>query len=131
MQQFILQTGCEYSARSGKTSNSESREVGVLRLQDSLLTYTSSFENEYTCLRGGKGRFNPLTCKKKNRLTVGSRRLGFNACIHVRLLNISNGDQCSSSYNVIVIGLGSRAYVFYCYRLRCTRVTCFNLSNPC
>ena len=55
---------CEYNARSGKTSNSGSREVGVVNLQDNLLTYTSSFVKEYTCLRGGKGRFNPLTCKK-------------------------------------------------------------------
>ena len=55
---------CEYNARSGKTSNSGSREVGVVNLQDNLLTYTSSFVKEYTCLRGDKGRFNPLTCKK-------------------------------------------------------------------
>lgn len=85
--------GCEYSTRSGKKSNSESREVGVVQIQDDVLTYTSSFIKKHTCLRGGKGRFNPLTCKKKNCSTIGTNRLGCNASIHVRLLNISNGDQ--------------------------------------
>ena len=58
-------------------------------------------------------------------LKIASRLVAALSCVAVT-------GKCSSSYNVvIVIGLGSRAYIFYYYRLRCTRVTCFNPSNPC
>ena len=45
----------------------------------------------YSCLHGGERKFNPLSLKKKSCISIGTRRLGCQACIHLRLLRISNG----------------------------------------
>ena len=39
-QRFTLQTGCEYTIHSGKQSNTQSRETGVMKTEGKLFTYT-------------------------------------------------------------------------------------------
>lgn len=90
-QQFVLQSQCEYTARNGSKTNSQSREKGVIKVNEDYFTYTSSWVHTYNCLRGGKGKFNPLSLKKKSRVSIGTRRLGCGACVHTRLLHVSNG----------------------------------------
>ena len=91
MKQFTLQSGCEFTIRTGLQENQKSRESGVLRYQKSLHTYTSVWTRTYACLRGGKARFKPLKLSKKNRRSVGTRRVGCEAAIHLRLLRIARG----------------------------------------
>ena len=90
-QLFVLQTHCEYTIRNGCKTNDQSREKGIIRVNKDKFTYTSSWVHTYSCLRGGEGKFNPLSLKKKSRISIGTRRLGCQACIHLRLLRISNG----------------------------------------
>ena len=87
----VLQTQCEYTIRNGCKTNDQSREKGVIRVNKDKFTYTSSWVHTYSCLRGGEKKFNPLSLKKKSRISIGTRRLGCLACIHLRLLRISNG----------------------------------------
>ena len=82
MKQFTLQSGCEFTVRTGLQDNQKSRETGVLKYQQSLHTYNSVWTRTYACLRGGKARFRPLKLSKKNRRTVGMRRIGCEAAIH-------------------------------------------------
>ena len=93
LQQFMLQTQCEYTARNGSKANIKTREKGVVRVNKGHFTYMSSWVHTYSCLRGGKGKLNPssLDLEKKSRVSIGSRRLGCPARIHLRLLNVSNG----------------------------------------
>ncbi|XP_065918696.1 uncharacterized protein [Dysidea avara] len=93
LQQFTLQTQCEYTARNGSKANIKTREKGVIRVNKGQFSYTSSWVHTYNCLRGGKGKFNPpsLDVEKKSRASIGSRRLGCPACIHIRHLIVSNG----------------------------------------
>ena len=90
---FTLQTGCEYTIHSGKQSNTQSRETGVIQMEGKLFTYTSAWSHAYSCLRGGMGHFKPLCLGKKNRSSLGTRRFGCKASVQVRLLNVSNGIQ--------------------------------------
>ena len=92
-QRFTLQTGCEYTIRSGKQSNTQSRETGMMETEGKLFTYTSAWSHAYSCLRGGTGRFKSLYLGKKNRSSLRTRRFGCKANLQVRLLNVSNGVQ--------------------------------------
>ena len=67
MKQFTLQSGCEFTVRTGLQENQKSRETGVLKNQQSLHTYTSVWTRIYSCLRGGKPRFKSLKLSGKNR----------------------------------------------------------------
>ena len=93
LQQFTLQTQCEYTARNGSKANIKTREKAVIRVSKGQFSYTSSWVHTYNCLRGGKEKFNPpsLDVEKKSRVSIGSRRLGCPACIHIRHLIVSNG----------------------------------------
>ena len=90
-QLFVLQPQCEYTIQNGCKTNDQSQEKGVIRVNKDKFTYTLSWVHTYSCLRGGEGKFNPLSLKKKLRISIGTRRLGCQACIHLRLLRISNG----------------------------------------
>ena len=91
LKHFTLQSGCEYTIRTGVQKNEESRERGAIKLQGKLCSYTSTWTRTYTCLRGGEGKFKPLKLSKKNRCSIGSRRYGCKAVLHIRLLTISDG----------------------------------------
>ena len=87
-QRFTLQTGCEYTIRSGKQSNTQLREKGVMKMEGKLFTYPSAWSHAYSCLRGDTGRFKSLCLGKKNRSSLGTRRFGCKANLQVRLLNL-------------------------------------------
>lgn len=91
LKKFTLQSGCEYTIRTGMQKNEQSRESGVIRLKGQIYSYKSTWTRTYNCLRGGKGKYNPLKLSTKNRCTVGTRRCGCRAVIQIRLLTISNG----------------------------------------
>ncbi|XP_065883904.1 uncharacterized protein [Dysidea avara] len=93
LQQFTLQTQCEYTAQNGSKANIKTREKGVIRVNKGQFSYTSSWVHTYNCLRGGKGKFNPpsLDVEKKSRASIGTHRLGCPACIHIRHLIVNNG----------------------------------------
>ena len=71
-QRFTLQTGCEYTIRSGKQSNTQLREKGVMKMEGKLFTYPSAWSHAYSCLRGDTGRFKSLCLGKKNRSSLGT-----------------------------------------------------------
>ena len=91
LKQFTLQSGCEFTIRTGLQENEKSRESGVLQYQKSLHPYKSVWTRTYASLRGGKGRFKSLKLSKKNRRTAGTRRVGCKAAIHWKLLRIATG----------------------------------------
>ena len=93
LQQFTLQTQCEYTARNGSKANIKTREKGVIRVNKGQFSYTSSWVHTYNCLCGGKGKLNPpsLDAEKKSRASIDTRRLGCPACIYIRHLIVSNG----------------------------------------
>lgn len=91
LKRFSLQSGCEYTLRTGVQKNEESRERGAIKLQGKLCSYTSTWTRTYNCLRGGEGKFKPLKLSKKNRCSIGSRRCGCKALLQIRLLTISDG----------------------------------------
>ena len=76
-----------------KKTKSQGKLHGVLKYQQSLHTYNSVWTCTYTCLRGGKARFRPLKLSKKNRRTVGTKRIGCKAAIHLRLLSVPSGTE--------------------------------------
>lgn len=65
-QQYVLQTQCEYTAQNGSKSNNQSREKGVIKVNKDQFTYISSWVHTYMCLRGGEGKFHPLSLKKSH-----------------------------------------------------------------
>lgn len=91
LKRFTLQSGCEYTRRTGIQTNEESRERGAIKLQGKLCSYTSTWTHTYNCLRGGEGKIKPLKLSKKNRCSIGSRRCGCKAVLQIRLLTISDG----------------------------------------
>ena len=92
-QRFTLQTGCEYTIHSGKQSNTQSRETGVMKTEGKLFIYTSAWSHAYSCLRGDTGQFKSLCLEKKNRSSLGTRRFGCKTNLQVWILNVSNGVQ--------------------------------------
>ena len=92
-QQFTLQTGREYTICSGKQSNTQSREIGVMKMEGKLFTYTSAWSHANSCLHGGTGWFKSLCLGKINRSSLGTRWFGCKANLRVWLLNVSNGVQ--------------------------------------
>ena len=94
MKQFTLQTECQFTIRTGVQENQNtSRESGVIKFQQSVHSYKSVWTHTYVCLRGGKGRLKSLKLSKKNRRAIGTRRLGCEAAICLRLLKMSNGTE--------------------------------------
>ena len=94
MKQFTLQTECQFTICTGVQENQNtSRESGVIKFQQSVHSYKSVWTHTYVCLRGGKGRLKSLKLSKKNRRAIGTRRLGCEAAICLRLLKMSNGTE--------------------------------------
>ena len=91
LKKLTLQTGCEYGIRSQKRSNAQSQETGVIQMEGKLYTYSSAWSHAYSCLRGGVGQFKSLCLGKRNRSSIGTRRFGCTAVVHIRLLDVSNG----------------------------------------
>ena len=60
-------------------------------MEGKLYTYSSAWSHAYSCLRGGVGQFKSLCLGKRNRSSIGTRRFGCTAAVHIRLLNVSNG----------------------------------------
>ena len=105
-QLFVLQTQCEYTVRNGCKFNNQSWEKGVIRVNKDKFMYTSSWVHTYSYLRGGEGKFNPLSLKKKSRISVASSykltKYEFVVFINTKLLQIS----FTNNFKVIAV-LGS------------------------
>ena len=60
-------------------------------MESKIYTYSSAWSHAYSCLHGGVGQFNPLRLGKRNHTSIGTRRFGCTAVVHIRHLDVSNG----------------------------------------
>ena len=88
---YSLQSGIDYRAETGNQTNSKD-EHGVAYCDGSRVSYQIKSTQLYNCSRGGRRRLKPevKNCSKR-RNAPGSRKLGCQATMHTKLLQLSSG----------------------------------------
>ena len=90
---YSFQSGVDYKIETGKQANTK-EEHGVSYCEENKVDYQIKSTQLYNCNRGGRRHLKPEVhnCAKR-RNAAGSRKLGCQATMHTKFLQMNSGEE--------------------------------------